>query len=302
MRAVVLSAFGGPGELSVAEVPDPSPPAPGFLVIRATAAGVNPVDVRTREGGHAARSSVPLPMILGWDLSGMVTAVGAGVTALRPGDCVMAMSAQLATGRGTYAELVTLPAEVVAKAPDTIPLSETAGMPLAALTADQALELLALPTGSAVVVTGALGSVGGFTVQLARLRGLKVTALVRSEADTKAALALGAAEVAVGKIPDRAADGLLETAGIADAISGVRDGGRVVSVVPTRTPAGERGITVETSFVQQDGRRLAQMAKLVDQGKLRVRPAARRFGFAEAAEAHRRLAAGGVRGKILLVP
>jgi len=144
--------------------------------------------------------------------------------------------------------------------------------------------------------------VGGFGVQLARLRGLKVTALVRGEADVQAALALGAAAVAAGRIPDRVVDGLLETAGVAEAIGGVRDGGRVVSVVPTRVPAAERGITVATSFAQQDGPRLGRLVALVDNGGLTLRPAARTFGFAEAAEAHRLLESGGVRGKVLLVP
>ncbi|MFJ9121532.1 NADP-dependent oxidoreductase [Streptomyces sp. NPDC102394] len=305
MRAVVLDAYGGPEHLAVADVAEPAAPQADAVLIRVAAAAVNPVDLQTRAGLHAGHSLLQPPMILGWDVAGSVVAVGDDVTAVGVGDHVVAMSAQMATGRGTYAETVALPADITSPAPTSVPLTTAAGLPLAGLTAQQALDALDLPEGATVLVTGAAGSVGGLAVQLARLRGLRVVAQIRRTADAQEALALGAHEVVVGA-PEPAAgtlgaDGLLETAGLPQAIGTVRDGGRVVSIVPTRRPVEERGITVTVSHVEQDGERLAELSALVDRGELRLRTA-KEYGFDEAAEAHRALAGGGVRGKLLLVP
>ncbi|MET8574061.1 NADP-dependent oxidoreductase [Streptomyces sp. NPDC005012] len=302
MRAVVLSTYGGPEGLSVSELPEPAAPDPDGVLVRTAAAAVNPVDLQTRAGLHAGHSAVHPPMVLGWDLAGTVTAVGGAVTGFRVGDRVVAMSAQMATGRGTYAEVVALPADIVAHAPASVPLTVAAGLPLAGLTARQALDRLALPEGSSVLVTGAVGSVGGLAVQLARRRGLTVVAQVRSARDEEQARALGAHRVVDGaNLPVADLDGLLETAGLPGAIGAVRDGGRAVSIVPTRAPVPERGVRVAVSHVEQDGPGLAELAALVDAGELRLRTA-REFAFDDASEAHRRLAAGGVRGKLLLLP
>ncbi|TXS42141.1 NADP-dependent oxidoreductase [Streptomyces sp. uw30] len=306
MRAVVLSAYGGPEKLTVSHLPEPAAPDASAVLIRVSAAGVNPVDLQTRAGRHAGHSALQPPMVLGWDVAGTVTAVGDDVTAFHPGDRVIAMSAQMATGRGTYAEMVALPADIAAPAPASVPLTTAAGLPLAGLTAQQALDALGLPEGATLLVTGAVGSVGGLAVQLARLRGWRVVAQVRHAADAEEALALGATEVRVGATEPPTAgepdvDGLLETAGLPQAIGAVRDGGRVVSIVPTRRPVAERGITVTVNHVEQDGAGLAGLTEAVDRGALRLR-SAREYGFDDAAEAHRSLAEGGVRGKLLLVP
>ncbi|MGW7425178.1 NADP-dependent oxidoreductase [Streptomyces sp. NPDC054813] len=302
MRAVVLTTYGGPERLSVSDVPEPAVPEPDGVLVRVAAAAVNPVDLQTRAGAHAEHSAFRPPMILGWDVAGTVTAVGDDVTGFRVGDPVVAMSAQMATGRGTYAETVALPADIVAPAPASVPLTTAAGLPLAALTARQALDALALPDGATLLVTGALGAVGGLAVQLARLRGLTVVAQVRSARDEDHARALGADRVvSAARIPVPGVDGLLETAGLPEAIGAVRDNGRAVSVVPTRVPAAERGIHVAVSHVEQDGPGLAALGSLVDGGGLRLRTA-KELGFEDAPEAHRLLAAGGVRGKLLLLP
>lgn len=302
MRAVVLTSFGGPEGLSVSEIAEPAGPGPDGVLIRTAAAAVNPVDLQTRSGLHAGHSAFRPPMVLGWDVAGTVMAVGEQVTRFRPGDRVVAMSAQMATGRGTYAETVALPADIVAPAPKTVELTTAAGLPLASLAGVQALDAFDLPAGATLLVTGAVGAVGGAAVQLAKLRGWRVVAQVRSARDEDAARALGAYRVVeeAGLSPGTV-DGLLETAGLPSAISAVRDGGRVVSVVPTRVPAVERGIRVTVSHVEQDGPRLAEMAALVDASKLRLRTS-KQLGFEDAAEAHRLLAAGGVRGKLLLLP
>lgn len=301
MRAVVLSAYGGPEQLTVSHVPEPAAPDRSGVLIRVSAAGVNPVDLQTRAGLHAGHSVLQPPMILGWDVAGTVVAVGDDVATFRPGDRVVAMSAQMATGRGTYAETVALPADIAAPAPASVPLTTAAGLPLAGLTAQQALDTLRLPEGATLLVTGAVGSVGGFAVQLARLRGLRVVAQVRRPADADEARGLGAHEVTIGAAEASAVDGLLETAGLPQAIGAVRDGGRAVSIVPSRPLVAERGITVTVNHVEQDGARLAELTELVDRGALRLRTAME-YGFDDAAKAHRSLAEGGVRGKLLLVP
>ncbi|WBB80510.1 NADP-dependent oxidoreductase [Micromonospora sp. WMMD882] len=289
MRAVLLHEYGDPTLLRVADQPEPTA-GPGQLLVRVAAAAVNPVDLQVRSGEHAAHVRVPFPMILGWDLAGTVVQVGAGVSAFAPGDPVVAMSAQMATGVGTYAELVALDAALVAPAPRSVPLAHAAALPLAGLTAEQALDVLDLPAGRTLLVTGAAGSVGGFVVELARTRGLEVIAHGRpGDAGT------------VSAVPAGAADGWIDTAGLPGAIQGVRDGGRAVSIVPTAAPVAERGIEVRMSFVEQDGIRLAQLSKLVDEGALTIRVGGV-FDLAEAPVAHARLAAGGSRGKLLLTP
>ncbi|MEU3898130.1 NADP-dependent oxidoreductase [Streptomyces sp. NPDC045251] len=299
MRANVLHRYGGPEQLTVVELPRPVP-GPGQILVRAAASAVNPVDIEVRSGQAAGRIGHAFPMVLGWDLSGTVVQCGDSVTRFAVGDRVVAMSAQMATGVGTHAEYVALDAALAAPAPRGVDLVHAAGLPLAGLTADQALEALGPAPGSTLLVTGAVGAVGGFAVQLAADRGLKVLALVRP-ADVEAARALGAHEVFTSErpVPHGVADHLLETAGQPAAVDGVRDGGSAVSIVPTAPPAAERGIDVRMSFVEQDGDRLARLGRLAGESVLTLRTA-RVFSLDEVGEAHRRLAAGGSRGKLLV--
>lgn len=301
MRATVLPQYGEPERLVVAELPAPAP-APGQILVRTAASAVNPVDLAVRSGSAAEYVKLPFPMVLGWDLSGVVEALGEGVTRFAVGDRVVAMSAQMATGIGTHAELVALDAAIAAPAPRGADLVHAAALPLAGLTADQALEVLGAESGSSLLVTGAVGAVGGFAVQLAAARGIRVTALVRP-GDEELARSLGASEVLTSDepLPRGTVDALFETAGYAGAVAAVRDGGRAVSIVPAAAPEAERGIEVKMSFVEQDGERLAKLSGLVEAGTLTLR-VADVLDFADAALAHKRLAAGGTRGKLLLAP
>ncbi|MEU0254194.1 NADP-dependent oxidoreductase [Streptomyces sp. NPDC006184] len=302
MRAIVLDAFGGPNRLTVRTLP--LPPAPGAheILVRTVAAAVNPVDLQTRAGLHASHSSVELPMILGWDVAGVVEATGSAVTFLRAGDRVIAMSAQMATGRGTYAERVVLPADLAAPAPRSIPLEEAAALPLAGLTALQALDRLALAPGERLLVTGALGAVGACATQLAVLHGVHVTAHVRDPRRAHEAKALGADHVCTQRelIP-RSCDAMLDTAGLPELIETVRPGGRAISIVPTRPLPHQGDIATATSHVEQSGEQLARLVRLVDDGQLRLRPGLR-LAFEQARRAHELLAGGGLNGKVLLLP
>ncbi|MER5741159.1 MULTISPECIES: NADP-dependent oxidoreductase [unclassified Streptomyces] len=302
MRALTLAEYGGPELLTVTELPVPTPRS-GQILVRTAASGVNPVDLLVRSGAMAENISHPFPLVLGWDLSGTVVAVGDGVDRFSPGDRVVAMSAQYATGIGTHAEYVALPAAIAAHAPRTVGQVEAAALPLAGLTAFQALEKLAPRPGERLLISGAVGAVGGFATQLAASRGVEVIALARPQ-DARLAKELGAATVlpADEPVPAAIADVLLETAGIAPRVIGaVRDGGRAGSIYAPEPPKAERGITVLQTFVEQDGDQLDVLSKLVDEGVLTLR-VAEVGDFSFGPEAHRRLGAGGTRGKLLLTP
>jgi len=309
MRAIVIDRFGGPEELVVRDLPEPAPRA-GEISIRVAAVAVNNVDLQTRAGNYAAAmGAVPFPMILGWDVAGVVDAVGPGVTGRSIGDRVAAMSAQVSTGRGTYAERVVLPADLCAAAPTTVggDLGTAAALPLAAVTAIQALRALGLTAGQTLLVTGGTGAVGSFALQLAAHAGVRTVALVPAR-DTDLARELGAGQVlerADGPIAPRLLEGpvagVFDTAGVVASIAAVRDGGRYVSIVTGTLPSPERGIAPEAFTVTEDGADLAQASRLVDVGALTVR-VARELPFEGAREAHQALAAGGLRGKILLRP
>ncbi|MFE3186625.1 NADP-dependent oxidoreductase [Streptomyces violascens] len=301
MRAVTIDAFGDPDRLVLRTLPAPPEPLPHEILVRTAAAAVNPVDLQTRAGLHARNSSVALPMTLGWDLAGVVEAAGSAVTDLPVGTPVIAMSAQMATGRGTYAERVVLPADLAAHAPHGLPLEEAAALPLAGLTALQALDRLAVAPGERLLITGALGSVGALATQLAVLRGARVVAHLRDGARASEAEALGADEVSTPHSPARHCDAMLDTAGLPDLIRGVRDGGRIISIVPSKPLTAERGITVSVSYVEQSGVGLALLSRLHDEGKVRLRPG-HRLPFEQARQAHELLAEGGLNGKILLMP
>ncbi|MER6141447.1 NADP-dependent oxidoreductase [Streptomyces sparsogenes] len=311
MRAVVVREFGGPEALEVVEVPVPEPGA-GQIRIRVEAAAVNPVDALVRSGGTVG-NGMALPRErygIGWDAAGTVDALGAGVTGFAVGDRVIGMIDRLDLPLGAYAEYALLEAAESAPAPAGASAAEAATLPLGALTADQALEDLALERGRTVLVSGAAGSVGGFGVALAVERGLRVVA-VAGERDEKLVRALGAehfvprgAEVAhaVRRLVPGGVDGVLDTAplGVA-ALEALRFGGAFVSTVPGSAPIPRRRTRVSTVWVGADGERLAELSALAGAGRLPLR-VAETLPLDRAADAHRRLAEGGLRGRLVLLP
>lgn len=299
MRAVQITRFGGPDVLEVRENPEPEV-GPGEVLIRLAASTVNPVDIKIRSGVEIP-AHLPLPLTLGWDLAGAVVACGPGASRFEPHDTVIAMSAMGATGRGAWAEYVALPDELVARAPGNISLVEAAGLPLAGLAAAKAVDVLAPVTGQQVLVIGAAGAVGSLAVQLLQLRGVDVHALVHSAEQVDWAREIGAQRVHVGRVPDRSVDGGLDTAGAA-LPGAIRPGGRYVSIVPGTLPTGAASGGLETamSFVDESGRRLAQLVELVEGGRLRLRTATA-YELADVAEAHRRCERGGLAGKVALL-
>ncbi|MEV7794142.1 NADP-dependent oxidoreductase [Streptomyces sp. NPDC087512] len=308
MRAVVARGYGGPGKLALVTVPLPEP-GPGQVRIRVEAATVNPVDLVTRSGAlvEAGLMAAREHTGIGWDVAGTVDRLGAGVTAFVPGQRVIGLRDLLDVSLGAYCEYLVLDAPAVAPAPPGVSAAAAATLPLNGLTALQALDLLGLSAGDTVLVTGAAGAVGGFAVELAARRGLRVVAQVGA-ADEEFARSLGAAWIVGRDASDLAAevrhqvpggvDGALDTAGLGvRALAAVRTRGAYVTVVGGSAPLPLRGIRVHQQWISSDGAALAELAGM--DLTLRVADV---LPLERAAEAHERLAAGGMRGRLVLVP
>ncbi|GGY26368.1 NADPH:quinone reductase [Streptomyces omiyaensis] len=312
MRALVLDSFGGPDVLRIADVPVPAA-GPGQVRVRVEAATVHPVDLATRAGALAGAGlmSGGGRTGLGWDAAGVVEETGPGVTHVRPGDRVIGMNDRLDVSLGTQAEHVVLDAHAVVPAPAGLAPAAAATLPLAGLTALQALDALALPGGETLLVTGAAGAVGGYAVQLAAARGLRVVATARA-ADEELVRELGAA-LFVPAGPDRlgtavralvpgGAAGALDAAVLgAAALDAVRTSGAFAALVAGGAPYPLRGIGVTPVWVRADRAGLARLAALAEEGTLTPR-VADTLPLARAAEAHHRLSRGGLRGRLVLVP
>ncbi|MGW2836209.1 NADP-dependent oxidoreductase [Streptomyces sp. NPDC001493] len=295
---MTIDRYGPPEVLTVADLAEPRP-GPGEILIRVAAAAVNPVDLAVRRGDIP---SPVLPAVVGWDVSGTVVGVGSGATRFREGDRVIASRSPLATGAGVSAEYVALDETLAAHAPGNTALADAAALPLAALTAGQALARLGAEFSGRLLVSGAAGAVGGYLVQLAALRGPGPAGLSRAS-DTRTVGALGAAEVFSDAHPpkDGSFDAVIDAAGRPETVAAVRDGGRFISLTPFAVPQAERDIDVEVYGVRTDGAQLDTLARHVEAGGLTLR-IAHVLSFEEAPRAHALLEAGGTRGKILLAP
>ncbi|MFE6055988.1 NADP-dependent oxidoreductase [Kitasatospora sp. NPDC056446] len=312
MRAVVVREFGGPEVLEPVRVALPRP-GPGQVRVRVAAAGVNPVDAATRSGALASAGLMAPRAVtgIGWELAGTVDATGPGTTGFAPGQRVAGLRDRLDADLGAYADYAVLDADALAPVPAGVPFAAAATLPLNGLTALQALDLLDLPAGATVLVTGAAGAVGGFTVELAALRGLRVVALAGA-GDEEAVRALGAEWFVPRTAPDVAAavrelvpggvDGAVDAALLGvRALGAVRGRGAFVVLAAGSAPVGLRGIRVAHVWITADGPALAGLAALAGEGRLTLR-VADTLPLAHARRAHERLAAGGLRGRLVLLP
>lgn len=268
MRAAVVRTFGGPETVEIVEAEVPEPGA-RQVRIKVAAAALNPVDAGVRGGffGGAGKQ-----IGFGWDVAGTVDATGVA-TAWSAGDEVVALDPGMVRPLGTHAEYVVVDTDAVAKAPATVDAVHASTLPLNALTAEQALDLMELTEGQSLLVTGAAGAVGGFAIQLAVHRGLSVTGLAR-EGDEELVRSLGAAHFASGDADLGTYDAVLDAANLGEAALGwVRDGGAFVGVRPGGHPESVRGVRTTAVAVTADGARLAKLAALVDEGVLTLRVA-----------------------------
>ena len=315
MRAVGVTEFGGPEALHLLDVPEVHA-GPGEVRLAVRAAAVNPTDTYARNGTYAQHPKAPqeMPWIPGMDVAGVVDEIGEGTdTPLQVGDRVMAIVVP-SGAHGGYREQIVLPAASVVPVPAGASDAEAASLPMNGLTARLALDRMGLAPGQVLAVSGAAGAFGGYVVQLAKVDGLVVVAdaseadhaLVRSfGADVVLERGAGWVDAVLDRYPggvDGFADGALLGA---EGARVVRDGGVVTTVRGYRgeDDALARSIRFEPVFVRDYGQNTAALDLLrqqAERGEVTLR-VADEIPAAEAASAHARLEAGGVRGRLVLI-
>jgi len=308
MRAVALTEYGDADVMSVGELPDPLV-GPDVVLVRVAAAGVNPVDYKIRQGNLRERFPHHVPLVPGWDVAGTVEQVGPAVTEFAPGDEVLGYVRKDHVQWGTYAELVAAPVRTLAHRPPGLDVVPAGALPLAGLTALQALRAAGTGPGDTVLVHAASGGVGHIAVQVARELGATRVLGTSSERNADFVRSLGADPVTYGPgLGNRVAelvggDGRVDVA--LDFVGGaaltaspslVRDPARHVSVVDPATVLEQGGRYV---FVRPDAEGLAWLAERAAQGRITVE-IQQVFDLAAAPDAHRLLEEGHVRGKLVL--
>lgn len=321
MRAMVLDQFGGPEVLRLGEIERPRA-VPGEIVVQVAYAGVNPADWKAREGWLSQYFAYQFPFVLGFDAAGVVAEVGEGVSDLAVGDRVVAVSNQGRGERGSYAEYVAAARERVVRLPDHVTLRQAAALPTAAMTAWEAVfDVGGTAAGQKVLVNGGAGGTGGYAIQLAKMAGATVAATC-GPANLDYVCGLGA-DLAVdyrqGKVLEtvrawapEGVDLVVDTVGqgsLLDSVELVKRGGVVSPIttlivdepLPSTTRAEELGVSVKiasSTFVNQ-GRQLHALMEALTAGRIRS-PEIHVMPLDDVAEAHRRIADGHVRGKIVL--
>ena len=305
MRAAIYDQYGGADVIEVREVADP-PVGPDTVLVRAKATSVNPVDWKVREGYLQGAFPHHLPIITGWDVAGVVEAVGPAVrTGLKVGDEVFGYVRRDDLAFGTAAELVPAPERTVARKPAGVSFEEAASLPLAGMTAYQCLvEALDVQPGERVLIHAASGGVGHLAVQIAKALGAHVIGTA-SPANHDWLKELGADEVLdyndgpISKQLDTRVDAVVDLIGgdaLEDAPDQVEDASRVVSVIDAATVLEQGGHYV---FVRPSRENLQALTELVESGRLTV-SVARTFGLDDTADAHRFSEEGHPRGKVAI--
>ena len=308
MKAVRIHEFGGLDSLKVEDAPTPEP-REGEVLVRVHAAGINPVDWKTCAGeGVASRLEDPFPFIPGWDVSGVVETPGAGVSDFKVGDAVCGM-VRWHWGGGGYAEYVAAPAADLVAKPHTMDDPQAAGLPLAALTAWQALfDNAGLQAGQTVLIHAAAGGVGHIAVQLAKWKGAHVigTASARNEAFLRELGADRVIDYNETRFEDVAGDVDVVLDGVGGEIQerswGVlKRGGALASIRgrPDQDEAAARGVRAQHVSVHADPEQLRAIADLCNEGRLRVH-AGTTFALDEVRTAHEMSRTGHARGKLVL--
>jgi NADPH2:quinone reductase len=307
MRAAVVKKVGGPEAVEIVEVPLPEP-GPFQVRIKVAAAALNPADAAVWAGVFGPLEGMEHAG-LGLDAAGTIDAVGLGVL-LEVGTPVIAFDSGALRPTKAQAEYLVVPLNSIAAAPEGMDLTLAATIPLNAMTAAQALDHLPLRPRDTLLVTGAGGAVGGYAVELARTRGVRVVAQGQPE-DEEFLRGCGATwfvsrqeelSEAVHRFAPQGVDGVLDAAALGEpALAAVRDGGIFVSLRVDVLPQPQRGVVVRHTSASPEAARLAYLSALAEVGLLTPR-VARTYPLAEAAEAHAQLARGGQRGRIVLVP
>ncbi len=306
MKAMRIHEFGGPEVLKMEDIPVPQPAADEALV-KVYASSINPVDWKIRGGGYKGKFPTPLPLTLGWDVSGVVEQVGADVKSIKPGDAVYGRPD--VTRNGAFAEYIVVKADQLGLKPQNVDHITAAAIPLAGLTAWQGLfDHGQLQAGQKVLIHAASGGVGTFAVQFAKWKGAFVIGTT-SEKNKTFLKELGADEVIDYK-HEKFEEQLKNVDLVFDTLGGdtqrrslavLKNGGRLITTVKPEVleEAKERNIHVEGYMAQSIPAQLKQIAQLVDDGI--VKPVIYKvMKLEEAAEAQKISEEGHVRGKIVL--
>jgi NADPH:quinone reductase-like Zn-dependent oxidoreductase len=308
VKAIAIARIGGPEVLEAVDLPEPHA-GPGEVRIRVAAAAVNPTDTVFRAGWYRRDIDDGLPDVPGMDAAGTVDEVGEGAP-WSIGDDVMAIVLPTGPHGGAYASQIVVPAASVARIPAGSTPIEASTLPMNGLTARRSLDQLALSPGQTLAVTGAAGAYGGYVIQLAKQDGLQVVADA-SEDDEALVRALGA-DVIVRRGDDVAqrirevmpdgVDGLADGAVLDDKVlAAIKDGGGLAVVRGWNGPI-ERDITLHKTFVSHyalDHDALDRLRQQVEAGQVTLR-VADTYDAADAPQAHRRLEAGGTRGRLVI--
>lgn len=331
MQALVLTRYGGPDAVEVRDVPRPVAGA-GEVLVRVMAAGLNPVDFKTRNGLIKVIQPYPLPAVMGNELAGVVEAVGEGVTRFAPGDRVFARTAK--DRMGGLADFAVVPEPLLAAIPASVDFDTAAGIPLAGLTALQALrDEMRLGPGSRVFIPAGAGGVGTFAIQIAKWLG--ATVITTASPRGRALVERMGADVVIDYTTQDFADHVHDVDGVFDLLGGetltkafgvVSRGGIVVSVaalpepqtalkdldrglglatlfwfasLPLRLRAWMKGVRYRFLFMHPSGSELAELATLVDTGRL-VPVIDRVFPFAQVDAAFAYLESGRAKGKVVV--
>ncbi|MCX8279236.1 zinc-dependent alcohol dehydrogenase family protein [Phyllobacterium sp. 0TCS1.6C] len=316
MKAMILKSFGGPEAFELTEVPKPVPQA-GQVLVRVHATSINPLDYQVRRGDY--RDYVPLPAITGHDVSGVVEAVGPGVTSFSPGDEVW-YTPQIFDGPGSYAEYHVANETIIGRKPASLSHLEAASLSLVGGTAWEALVgRAALRVGESVLIHGGAGGVGHVAIQVAKAIGAQVFTTVRED-NFEFARSVGAdvvidyrndnyIDVIMQETNGRGVDVVFDTIG-GDTLSRSPDVlaqlGRIVTIVDIAQPqnlieAWGKNASIHFVFTRQNRGKLDELSTLVDRGQLRPHVGAV-YALADLPLAHALLETrdNGVRGKIVI--
>ena len=303
MKAMTYSEYGNPDVLELTERPMPKV-GPGMVLVKVKASAVNPVDWKIMAGYLDSFMDLQFPAIPGWDVAGVVEAVGIDAPHFKPGDEVISYGRKDYVHGGSFAEYIALPERLLARKPKSLDWNESAGLPLAGLTAFQVLNRLGLRSGETVLVHGGAGGVGSLGIQIAVARGAKVIATA-SEKNHDFLRSLGAEPVTYGE-------------GLADRVKALRPGGvdvvadfvggNLEATLEVLAANGRHASIADSEveghggtwmWVNPVGAELQQLSEMVDEHKIRVE-VAQALPLAEAADAFRLNMEGHTRGKIVV--
>ena len=309
MKTAQINKYGGEEVLEINSKVSKPQAEEGKIVVEVHAAGINPIDWKIRQGYMAQMMPLQFPATMGGDFSGVVTEVGGGVLGLSVGDEVYGQAGVLLGGSGSFAEYASAPAQNVAKKPKNISHEEAASLPLAGVSAIQALfENINLKKGQKILIHGSAGGIGSFAIQLAKYLGAYVYATASAK-DIKYVKGLGADNVIDYK-SQKFEDIAKDCDAVFDPIGGetytrsfdvLKKGGVVVSMAeqPNKELMEKYGVQAVNQFTQPNRERLDKLVGLVEQGTVKVH-IDKTFSLDEASEALSYMETGHPKGKVVL--